>query len=33
MTETHRPLCEFEAILDFTFADPLLLQRAFVHRS
>ena len=33
MTETQRPLREFEAILDFTFGDPSLLQRAFVHRS
>jgi len=33
MTEAFRPLAEFEAALDFTFTDPALLQRAFVHRS
>jgi len=33
MTDAHRPLAEFQKSLDFAFADPLLLQRAFVHRS
>lgn len=33
MTEALRPLAEFEKSLGSSFADPLLLQRAFVHRS
>jgi ribonuclease III len=33
MTEALRPLAEFETSLGFAFADSLLLQRAFVHRS
>ncbi len=33
MMDAHRSLTEFQATLDFTFADPALLQRAFVHRS
>lgn len=33
MTAAHRPVAEFQSSLDFTFNDPALLQRAFVHRS
>jgi len=33
MTEALRSLAEFQASLDFIFADASLLQRAFVHRS
>ncbi|RLT40755.1 MAG: ribonuclease III [Chloroflexi bacterium] len=33
MSAARRPLADFAASLDFAFADPSLLQRAFVHRS